>query len=161
MPIANDGWSPSAGTGCATFVWPSTGIQSRGTRHALNRVSSTQLTAVSRGEPYERWHSPTCSGWSWPGPWSPWAAGSSLAALAEPAGSTPDLVFSVTEGVTYQATPKEIRDKFEPLAELLGAALKRNVRVVLVPAYDDVRAGPREAGIDLAFIHPAHVASAE
>jgi ABC-type phosphate/phosphonate transport system substrate-binding protein len=72
-----------------------------------------------------------------------------------------DLVFSVTEGVTYQATPKEIRDKFEPLALALGAALKRNVRVVLVPKYDDVRAGLAKQEYDLAFIHPAHVALAE
>src|SRR5678815_3115558 len=89
------------------------------------------------------------------------AAGSSLAALAEPAGSTPDLVFSVTEGVTYQATPKEIRDKFEPLAEVIGKALRRNVKVVLVPAYDDARAGLARQEYDLAFIHPAHVAMAE
>lgn len=72
-----------------------------------------------------------------------------------------DLVFSVTEGVTYQATPKEIRDKFEPLAEALGAALKRTVRVVLVPKYNDVRAGLATQEYDLAFIHPAHVALAE
>jgi ABC-type phosphate/phosphonate transport system substrate-binding protein len=72
-----------------------------------------------------------------------------------------DLVFSVTEGVTYQATPKEIRDKFEPLAQALGTALKRPVRVVLVPKYDDVRAGLAKQEYDLAFIHPAHVALAE
>lgn len=72
-----------------------------------------------------------------------------------------DLVFSVTEGVTYQATPKEIRDKFEPLAQALGAALKRNVRIVLVPKYDDVRAGLAKQEYDLAFVHPAHVALAE
>ena len=85
-----------------------------------------------------------------------------LAATAEAleAPST-DLVFSVTEGVTYQATPKEIRDKFEPLAEVIAKALRRNVKVVLVPAYDDVRAGLARQEYDLAFIHPAHVAMAE
>jgi phosphonate transport system substrate-binding protein len=72
-----------------------------------------------------------------------------------------DLVFSVTEGVTYQATPKEIRDKFEPLAAALGTALKRNVKVVLVPKYDDVRAGLAKQEYDFSFIHPAHVALAE
>ena len=51
---------------------------------------------------------------------------------AEPQAT--DLVLSVTEGVTYQATPKEIREKFEPLAEVIGKALRRNVKVVLVPA---------------------------
>ncbi len=82
-------------------------------------------------------------------------------AAAEPASAANDLVFSVTEGVTYQATPKEIREKFEPLAELIGKALHRNVRVVLVPAYDDVRAGLARQDYDLSFIHPAHVAMAE
>jgi ABC-type phosphate/phosphonate transport system substrate-binding protein len=89
------------------------------------------------------------------------AASVSLVAMADPGGSTPDLVFSVTEGVTYQATPKEIREKFEPLAEVIGKALHRNVRIVLVPAYDDVRAGLAKQEYDIAFIHPAHVAMAE
>jgi ABC-type phosphate/phosphonate transport system substrate-binding protein len=85
-----------------------------------------------------------------------------LALLAvAPARAGTDFVFSVTEGVTYQATPKEIRDKFEPLAELLAKALKRNVRLILVPAYNDVRAGLATQEYDLAFIHPAHVAMAE
>lgn len=69
-----------------------------------------------------------------------------------------DLVFSVTEGVTYQATPKEVRDKFEPLAEALGKALKRNVRILLVPSYADERIGLQAQQYDIAFIHPAHVA---
>jgi ABC-type phosphate/phosphonate transport system substrate-binding protein len=84
---------------------------------------------------------------------------SSTGLRAEPQST--DLVFSVTEGVTYQATPREIRDKFEPLAEVLGKALRRNVRIVLVPAYDDARAGLARQEFDLAFIHPAHVAMAE
>jgi ABC-type phosphate/phosphonate transport system substrate-binding protein len=89
------------------------------------------------------------------------AASASLVTMAEPVGSTPDLVFSVTEGVTYQATPKEIRERFEPLAEVIGKALRRNVRIVLVPGYDDVRAGLARQEYDIAFIHPAHVAMAE
>lgn len=72
-----------------------------------------------------------------------------------------ELVFGVTEGVTYQATPKEIRDKFSPLAEYLGKAIGRRVRIVLVPAYNDVRAGMAKQEYDLVFIHPAHVAMAE
>jgi ABC-type phosphate/phosphonate transport system substrate-binding protein len=72
-----------------------------------------------------------------------------------------DFVFAVTEGVTYQATPKEIRDKFTPLGELLGKAIGRRVRVVLVPAYDNLRAGLAKQEYDLAFVHPAHVAMAE
>jgi phosphonate transport system substrate-binding protein len=72
-----------------------------------------------------------------------------------------ELVFGVTEGVTYQATPKEIRDKFAPLAEFVGKATGRHVKVVLVPAYNDVRAGMAKQEYDLVFIHPAHVAMAE
>jgi ABC-type phosphate/phosphonate transport system substrate-binding protein len=82
-------------------------------------------------------------------------------AACSPAHAVTDFVFSVTEGVTYQATPKDIRDKFEPLAELIGKALGRNVKLVLVPAYDDARAGLAKQEFDLAFIHPAHVALAE
>ncbi len=89
-----------------------------------------------------------------------WLAVAAIAVFSYNAAAS-DLVFSVTEGVTYQATPKEIRDKFEPLALALGSALKRNVRVVLVPKYDDVRAGLAKQEYDLAFIHPAHVALAE
>src|SRR5262249_29882417 len=69
--------------------------------------------------------------------------------------------FAITEGVTYQATPKDIRDKFTPLAELLGKATGRHVRMVIVPAYDDLRAGLGKQEYDLAFVHPAHVAMAE
>jgi phosphonate transport system substrate-binding protein len=72
-----------------------------------------------------------------------------------------ELVFGVTEGVTYQATPKEIRDKFTPLAEYIGKATGRRVRIALVPAYNDVRAGLAKQEYDLVFIHPAHVAMAE
>lgn len=72
-----------------------------------------------------------------------------------------DLVFAVTEGVTYQATTKEIRDRFLPLAEVLGHATRRNVRTVVVPSYDELRAGLARQEYDVAFVHPAHVAMAE
>ena len=89
------------------------------------------------------------------------AAGLALAlSLAAPAGAQ-DLVFAVTEGVTYQATPKEIRDKFAPLAEVLAKATGRRVRTVLVPAYNDARAGLAKQEFDVAFLHPAHVPMAE
>ena len=72
-----------------------------------------------------------------------------------------DLVFAVTEGVTYQATPKEVRDRFLPLAEILGRAAGRRARLVLVSSYGDLRAGLASQEYDVAFIHPAHVAMAE
>ncbi|MEP7207907.1 MAG: PhnD/SsuA/transferrin family substrate-binding protein [Casimicrobiaceae bacterium] len=84
-----------------------------------------------------------------------------LGAVGPAHAQGPDFVFAVTEGVTYQATPKEIRDRFAPLAEVLSRSLHRNVRVVLVPAYDDARAGLARQDYDLAFVHPAHVAMAE
>jgi phosphonate transport system substrate-binding protein len=81
-----------------------------------------------------------------------------LAALVALPALAQELIFSVTEGVTYQATPKEIRDRFEPVADALSHALKRPVRIVLVPSYNDVRAGLKAQQYDIAFIHPAHVA---
>jgi len=91
------------------------------------------------------------------------AVAAAMASLLVMGASAQDkeLVFGVTEGVTYQATPKEIRDKFTPLAEYLGKASGRRVRIVLVPAYNDVRAGMAKQEYDLVFIHPAHVAMAE
>lgn len=87
----------------------------------------------------------------------------SLAAVAAGAASAQerDLVFAVTEGVTYQATPKEIRDKFAPIAEVIAKATGRHVHTVLVPSYDDLRAGCAKQEFDLAFVHPAHVSLAE
>ena len=72
-----------------------------------------------------------------------------------------ELVFAVTEGVTYQATPKEIRDKFAQIADYVGKATGRRVRIAIVPAYNDVRAGLAKQEYDVVFIHPAHVAMAE
>ncbi|HQR12765.1 MAG TPA: PhnD/SsuA/transferrin family substrate-binding protein [Casimicrobiaceae bacterium] len=76
-------------------------------------------------------------------------------------GQSGELVFSVTEGVTYQATPKEIRDKFAPIADVLAKATGKRVRMVLVPSYNEVRAGLAKQEYDVAYIHPAHVAMAE
>ncbi len=72
-----------------------------------------------------------------------------------------ELVFGITEGVTYQATPKEIRDKFAPIAEILAKVTGRRVRMQVVPAYDEARAGLAKQEFDVAFIHPAHVSMTE
>ena len=72
-----------------------------------------------------------------------------------------DLVFAVTEGVTYQATPKEIRDRFIPIAEAIARGTGKKVRTVLVPAYDDLRAGLAKQEYDIAFVHPAQVSLTE
>jgi phosphonate transport system substrate-binding protein len=81
-------------------------------------------------------------------------------ALATPWAAAADLVFSVTEGVTYYQTNKEIASRFQPLTDLLAKALKRPVRIVIVSPYNDVRAGLARQEYDLAFIHPAHVSLA-
>ena len=72
-----------------------------------------------------------------------------------------ELVFAITEGVTYQATPKEIRDKFAPLVEVIAKATGKHVKMVVVPAYNDLRAGLAKQEYDFAFVHPAHVSMAE
>lgn len=82
-------------------------------------------------------------------------------AFVAPAAAQNDLVFAVTEGVTYQATPKEIRDKFAPVAEAIAKATGRRVKTVLVPAYNDLREGLAKQEYDVAYVHPAHVSMAE
>ena len=47
-----------------------------------------------------------------------------------------------------------------PLGDQLAKALKRSVHIVIVSAYNDVRAGLERQEYDLAFIHPAHVSLA-
>ncbi|HWZ73998.1 MAG TPA: PhnD/SsuA/transferrin family substrate-binding protein [Casimicrobiaceae bacterium] len=81
-------------------------------------------------------------------------------ALAAPSAAAADLVFAITEGITYYQTNKEIAARFQPLTELLARALKRPVHTVVVSAYDDLRAGLARQEYDLAFVHPAHVALA-
>ena len=81
-------------------------------------------------------------------------------ALTAPPVAAADLVFAVTEGVTYYQTNKEIAARFLPLNEILARALKRPVRTVVVSPYNDLRAGLARQEYDLAFVHPAHVALA-
>jgi ABC-type phosphate/phosphonate transport system substrate-binding protein len=78
--------------------------------------------------------------------------------LTAPVAAAADFVFSITEGVTYYQTNKEIQAKFAPLADLLSKALKRPVRMVVVSAYNYVREGLDHQEYDLSFIHPARVA---
>jgi ABC-type phosphate/phosphonate transport system substrate-binding protein len=75
--------------------------------------------------------------------------------LTAPVAAAADFVFSITEGITYYQTNKEIQAKFAPLADLLSKALKRPVRMVIVSAYNEVREGLDRQEYDLSFIHPA------
>ena len=79
-------------------------------------------------------------------------------ALTAPLAAAVELVLSVTEGITYYQTNKEIQAKFAPLVDLLSKALKQPVRTVIVSAYNDLREGLEHQAYDLCFIHPAHVA---
>src|SRR5258706_6308809 len=81
-------------------------------------------------------------------------------ALAAPTARAADLVLSITEGITYYQTNKEIQAKFAPLADLISKAIKRPVRMVIVSAYAEEREGLDRQEYDLAFIHPAQVALA-
>jgi phosphonate transport system substrate-binding protein len=78
--------------------------------------------------------------------------------LASPIARAADLVLSITEGITYFQTNKEIQAKFAPLADLISKAIKRPVKVVVVSAYAEEREGLEKQEYDLAFIHPAQIA---
>jgi phosphonate transport system substrate-binding protein len=81
-------------------------------------------------------------------------------ALIAPCAAAADFVFSITEGVTYYQTNREIQARFQPLSDLLAKALKRPVRMVVVSPYNDLREGLAKQEYDLSFIHPAHVSLA-
>src|SRR5438046_1826755 len=80
--------------------------------------------------------------------------------LASPIARGADFVLSITEGITYYQTNKEIQAKFAPLADLISKAIKRPVKMVIVSAYAEEREGLDKQEYDLAFIHPAQVALA-
>src|SRR5712671_2589228 len=67
-----------------------------------------------------------------------------------------ELTLAVNEGVTYYVTPREIRQRYEDLAVLLGKTLRTVVKVVPVDQYPVLRKGLDEQRYDLAFVHPAH-----
>lgn len=81
-------------------------------------------------------------------------------AFTAPWAAAADFVFSITEGVTYYQTNREIEARFQPLADMLAKALKRPVRMVVVSGYQDLRDGLARQEYDLAFVHPAHVSLA-
>ena len=79
-----------------------------------------------------------------------------LTALAAAPASA--LTLGVTEGVTYRATDKEITARFEAIATTLSAALKQPVTVRIMNRYAEAREALGKQEVDIAFIHPAHVA---
>jgi len=80
-----------------------------------------------------------------------------LACLA-PTFSAQALVIGITEGVTYRATDAEIEGKFDGISKLIASATKQPVKVQVISSYNNLREALKSGQIDLAFIHPAHVA---
>ena len=68
------------------------------------------------------------------------------------------LVLGVTEGVTYRATDPEIASRFEGIAAELAKATRQTVTVKVISGYNDMRAALKAQSVDIAYIHPAHVA---
>ncbi|MGJ3700974.1 phosphate/phosphite/phosphonate ABC transporter substrate-binding protein [Variovorax sp. AFSI2.2] len=68
------------------------------------------------------------------------------------------LVIGVTEGVSYHVTESQIAPRFEPIAEVLSKALKQPVTIKVFITYNGAREALKEQQVDIAFIHPAHVA---
>ncbi|MET3441669.1 ABC-type phosphate/phosphonate transport system substrate-binding protein [Variovorax paradoxus] len=83
------------------------------------------------------------------------AAAALLLAAGAPAHA---LVIGVTEGVTYQVTESQIAPRFEPIAEVLSKALKQPVTIKVLISYNSAREALKGQQVDIAFIHPAHVA---
>jgi phosphonate transport system substrate-binding protein len=79
-------------------------------------------------------------------------------AAASVAVQAQGLVLGVTEGVTYRATDPEIAARFEGIAAELAKAAKQPVTVKVISGYNDMRAALKAQSVDIAYIHPAHVA---
>jgi phosphonate transport system substrate-binding protein len=81
---------------------------------------------------------------------SAWALVGALSAHA--------LVIGITEGVTYRATDNEIEAKFDAIAKALGTATHQPVRLQIISSYNNLREALKTGQLDLAFIHPSHIA---
>lgn len=79
-----------------------------------------------------------------------WAGGFAMSAQA--------LVIGITEGITYHATLPEIEARFEPIAKALGTATKQPVKIRIISSYNGLREALKLRQLDIAFIHPAHIA---
>ena len=81
-----------------------------------------------------------------------------MQALPLAAAPASALTLGVTEGVTYRATDPEIEARFEPLAKALSAATRQPVQIKVISPYGRLREALQSGQLDLAFIHPAHIA---
>lgn len=82
-----------------------------------------------------------------------------LAALLLTAGTSAHaLVIGVSEGVSYEVSDSQIAARFEPIADVLSKALKQPVTVKVLNSYNSAREALKQQQVDLAFVHPSHVA---
>jgi ABC-type phosphate/phosphonate transport system substrate-binding protein len=68
------------------------------------------------------------------------------------------LVVGITEGVTYRATDAEIEARFEAIAKVLSTATRQPVKIQIISSYNGLRETLKKDQVDLAFIHPSHIA---
>lgn len=68
------------------------------------------------------------------------------------------LVIGITEGVTYRATDAEIEGKFEAIAKAVGTATRQPVKLQIISSYNGLREALKSGQVDVAFIHPSHIA---
>ena len=86
-------------------------------------------------------------------------AAHALAALLLMAGTSAHaLVIGVSEGVSYEVSDSQVAARFEPIAEVLSKALKQPVTIKVLNSYTVAREALRQQQVDLAFVHPSHVA---
>ena len=81
-----------------------------------------------------------------------------MALLCGSVVSAQALVLSITEGVTYRATDAEIEAKFEGITKALATATRQPVKVQIVSKYNSLRDALKSGQVDVAFVHPSHVA---
>jgi phosphonate transport system substrate-binding protein len=81
-----------------------------------------------------------------------------LASLALLCGAAHALTLGVTEGTTYKATDTEIEARFEGVAKALSVAIKQPVKIHVISKYSTLREALKAGSVDVAFIHPTHVA---
>lgn len=68
------------------------------------------------------------------------------------------LVIGITEGVTYRASDNEIEARFDAIAKVLGTSSRQPVQIKVISSYNGLREALKKGQLDLAFVHPSHIA---
>lgn len=92
------------------------------------------------------------------------ALSSSFASLAGPLAAAPTnaepLTLLINEGATYRSGAEGPRTTYKAIADDLTRLLHAQVRIEPVAQYPQVAAALSKQTVDLAFVHPAHIALA-